>query len=64
MKRYNILSTASTVQFSYRNLPALFFVTLHSLGVVVEFTGNKIHPYKVAISESEFMSCIELATGE
>ena len=62
MRRYNILSTAETVQFSYRNLPALFFVTLHSLGVAVEFTGSKILPYVVKISESEFMSSIELAS--
>ena len=62
MKKYNILPTANTVQFSFRNLPALFFVTLHSLGVAVEFTGNKVLPYIVKISESEFMSCVEMAT--
>ena len=62
MKKYNILPTAESVQFSYRNLPALFFVTLHSLGVAVEFTGNKIMPYVVKITESEFMCSIELAS--
>ena len=61
MKKYNILPTAESVQFSYKNLPALFFVTLHSLGVVVEFTGNKILPYVVKITESEFMSCVDMA---
>lgn len=62
MKKYNILPTDNnTVQFSYKGLPALFFVTLHSLGVTVEFTGNKILPYVVRISESEFISCVELA---
>ena len=63
MKKYNILPTAHTVQFSYKNLPALFFVTLHSLGVAVEFTGSKILPYIVKITESEFMSCVELTDG-
>ena len=61
MKRYNLSSHDTTVQFSYKGLPASFFMTLHVLGYMVQFTGNRIYPYQVMINESEFLSCIELS---
>ena len=62
MKRYNLLPTNNGMQFSGKGLPVMFFVLLSQLSITVEFTGKKIHPYTVNISESEFMSCIEMAS--
>ena len=62
MKKYNILPTNKGMQFSGRGLPVMFFILLAQLSITVEFTGSKIHPYTVMISESEFMSCIEMAS--
>lgn len=53
----------NSVSFSYKGLPVLFFVTLAQLDILVQFTGNKRQPYFVQISESEFISAIELAKG-
>lgn len=54
-------ATVDTVSFSQAKLPALFFVVLGQLGIYITLTGSKIYPYKVSISESEFLSCVEIA---
>ena len=58
---YTIQDT--TITFSYKGLPALFFVTLGQLEILVQFTGSKRQPYSVNLSESEFMSCVDMAKG-
>lgn len=50
-----------TVSFSQSKMPVLFFVILAQLGVYIDFTGNKLLPYKVVMSESDFLSTIELS---
>jgi hypothetical protein len=40
------------------------FVTLYALGVTIYETGSKRYPHSVRMSESEFLSCLELAKGE
>lgn len=68
MQKYNLSSSVSSinpsVQFSYKGLPVLFFVTLHTLGYIVELTGSRMLPYHVNISEPEFLSCIELSEAQ
>ena len=39
----------------------MFFVTLGLLDVYIHLTGSKRYPYAVKMSESEFLSAIELA---
>jgi len=57
--------TVSTnkIHFRQSHLPVMFFVTLGMLGVYVELTGSKRYPYAVIMSESEFLSTIELSEG-
>jgi hypothetical protein len=50
------------IHFRQSSLPVLFFVVLAQLGVYIHLTGSKRYPYSVAITESEFLSAIELAT--
>lgn len=57
----NYLVNNKTVSFSYKGLPVLFFVLLAQLDVLVQFTGNRRRPYSVNLSESEFMSCVDMA---
>ena len=40
------------------------FVTLYALEVVIMDTGSKIYPHSVKLSESEFISILDLAKGE
>jgi hypothetical protein len=37
------------------------FTTLYALGIDIGDTGNKIYPNRVIMSESEFLSVLELA---
>jgi hypothetical protein len=39
------------------------FVALHALGVTVGDTGSRVYPHSVEISESEFLSVIEMIGG-
>jgi hypothetical protein len=57
----NYSTKDNTVSFSYKGLPVLFFVLLAQLDILVQFTGAKIQPYFVTISESEFLSCVEMS---
>lgn len=36
------------------------FVTLQALGVTVGDTGSKVYPHSVQITESEFLSVLEM----
>lgn len=57
----NYHAEVDTVSFSYKGLPALFFVTLAQLDILVQFTGSRMRPYFVNMSESEFLSAVELS---
>ena len=57
----NYSTKDNTVSFSYKGLPVLFFVLLARLDILVQFTGTKMQPYFVTISESEFLSCVDMA---
>lgn len=57
----NYLPDVDSVSFSYKGLPVMFFVLLAQLDVQITFTGNRRRPYNVRLSESEFMSCVEMA---
>jgi hypothetical protein len=46
-----------------RDVLAGLFVTLYALGVPVNDTGSRIYPHSVTMSESEFLSVIELSKG-
>ena len=59
MKSY-ILENDSLL-FRQGKLPRMFFVTLGLLDVYIHLTGSKRYPYSVKMSESEFLSAIELA---
>jgi hypothetical protein len=39
------------------------FTTLYALGLNVQDTNSRIYPYRLQISESEFLSCLEMAKG-
>lgn len=51
----------NTVSFRQSNLPRLFFVLLGQLDVYIHLTDSWMYPYRVVMSESEFLDCIELA---
>jgi hypothetical protein len=57
----NYSTKDNTVSFSYKGLPVLFFVLLAQLDILVQFTGTKMLPYFVTLTESEFLSCVEMA---
>jgi hypothetical protein len=57
----NYSTKDNTVPFSYKGLPVLFFVLLAQLDILVQFTGTKMLPYFVTLTESEFLSCVEMA---
>lgn len=57
------VNDAVSIEFSYKGLPVLFFVLLAQLDILVQFTGNRQRPYSVNLSESEFMSCVDMAKG-
>lgn len=59
MKRYIV--DGSKVHFRQGTLPVMWNVTMSQLGVYVYLTGDKRYPYAVELSESEFLSVIELA---
>lgn len=46
-----------------RPVLASLFVTLYALGLTVQDTGSKVFPHSVTISESEFLSVIEMTKG-
>jgi hypothetical protein len=46
-----------------RDILCNLFVTLYALGLSIG-DGIKHYPHSVRISESEFLSCLELAKGE
>jgi len=39
------------------------FVTLYALEITIYDTNSKLYPHKVYMSESEFISILELAKG-
>jgi hypothetical protein len=45
-----------------RDVLAWLFVTLYALGIEIRDTGSKLYPHSVKITESEFLSVIELAS--
>ena len=59
----NYTSKDNSVSFSGKNLPALWLVTMAQLEIHVTLTGDKRQPYSVNLSESEFLSCLEMAKG-
>lgn len=59
--KYNYTATIDTVSFSGKALPATFFIILGQLDVYITLTGSKLLPYSVRMTESEFLSCIEMS---
>lgn len=51
----------SYIHFRQGKLPPLFFVLLGQLGVYIHITGRWQYPYSVQMTESEFISCLEMA---
>lgn len=54
-------ATIDAVSFSQSKLPVMFFVLLGQLGIYITLTGSKLLPYSVSMSESEFLSCVEMS---
>lgn len=54
-------SNHGAVTFSQSLMPRMLFVIFGQLGVQIEFTGSKLMPYQVRMSESEFLSCVDMA---
>ena len=57
--RYTIKE--NTVSFTQSKMPRLLFVLFGQFGVYITVTGDKLLPYSVELSESDFLSYIELA---
>lgn len=55
------ITQGQQLHFRQSNLPRMFFVLLGQLGVMISFTGSKLYPYAVEMSEDDFKSSIELA---
>lgn len=51
----------SKIHFRQSVLPRQWMSVFGELGIYVEITGSRRYPYAVALSESEFLSCIDLA---
>lgn len=50
------------VLFSQFGMPRMFFVALHQLDIYIHMLKNSWEfPYMVVMSESEFLSCVEMA---
>lgn len=64
MKNYVVTNNPSghdTVSFRQSKLPLMFFVLLGQLDIYIHITGKWDYPYLIVISESEFLSCLEMA---
>lgn len=59
MKPYTLDS--NKIYFRQSNMPAQWMTSFAQLGVYVHLTGSKRYPYSVELSESEFLSCVEIA---
>jgi hypothetical protein len=46
-----------------RDVLAGLFVTLYALDMPIRDTGSRLYPHSVIMSESEFLSVIELVKG-
>lgn len=49
------------IHFRQSNTPIMLFVLFGQLDIYVTLTGSKRYPYSVSMSESEFLSCLEMA---
>ena len=57
----NYIVNLGTVLFRQSSLPTRWMEAMSILDVYVTLTGSKRYPYSVQLSESEFLSIIELA---
>lgn len=65
MKKYIVKD--NTIQFRQsfpRSILCELFTTLYTLGYTIFETGSRLYPHSVNMSESEFLSVIELIKGE
>lgn len=57
----NHITENTRVYFRQSNLPGQWMTLFWQLGIYVILTGSKRYPYAVELSETDFLSCMELA---